>query len=83
MIELLERTQWDQARNFLASGDPPMIFRLLALNTVFLILYIVRRAKGARPMEQSVLLGVQGLLILSNMLVMFQNDITRFLDRLI
>lgn len=82
-MELLQRIRWDQAYDFLAAGDPPMIFRLLALNTVFIILFVVRRSRGAMPMEQSGMLVTQGLLVAANLLVMFHNDVLRLLDRAI
>lgn len=83
MFSLFSRARWDQAYDFLAAGDPPMIFRLLAINTVFVIFYIVRRARANRPMKESVVLQVQALLLLSNFLILFQRDIQRFLDRFI
>lgn len=58
-----------------------MIFRLMALNTVFVILYVFRRARAAGPMQQSGVLVAQGLLIGANLLVMFQRDIVGLLDR--
>ncbi len=83
MLELIERTHWDQAYDFLSAGDPPMVFRIMALNTVFLILYVVRRAGAARPMDQSGVVIVQSLLVGANLLVMFQHDIVGMLQRLI
>lgn len=83
MIELFNRARWDQAYNFLASGDPPMMFRLLAINTIFLILYVIRKAKTGKPMNERTVLQVQGLLVLANCLILFQSDIQNFLSRLI
>ncbi len=83
MWELIQRARWDQARDFLESGDPPMIFRLLAINTIFLVFYVIRRAKGNGPMRQSTVYQVQALLIISNCLILMQKDIQQFLDRFI
>lgn len=83
MIELIRRTRWDQAYDFLASGEPPMIQRILALNILFLILFVLRRAKFGKPMTQQGLLFAQAMLLLANILVMFQRDIQSFLDRVI
>jgi hypothetical protein len=83
MLELIRRTRWDQAFDFLASGDPPMIFRLLALNTIFLIFYMLRRTKSTQPMPQTTILQVQAFLLLANFLILFQRDITQYLDRFI
>lgn len=83
MFNLFTRARWDQAYDFLAAGDPPMIFRLLAINTIFVVFYIIRRARSQHPMKEHVVLQVQGLLLLANFLILFQRDIVRFLDRFI
>ena len=49
MLELFTRTRWDQAQDFLLSGDPPMYARLIALNAFFVVLFLIRRFKGAKP----------------------------------
>lgn len=83
MLDLLKRIQWDQVYDFLAAGDPPMILRIVALNALFVVFFILRRAKGAKTMQPTALLAVQVMLVVSNMLVMFQADIMRFLNRFI
>ena len=83
MLELLRRTRWDQAYSFLESGDPPMVFRILAINTAFLIFYIIRRTRVDFPMKQHTVIQVQALLLLANCLILFQRDIVSFLDRFI
>ena len=83
MLELFHRARWDQAYDFLAAGDPPMVFRLLAINTVFVIFYIVRRARVSSSMRPETMIQVQVFLILANCLILFQRDITQFLDRFI
>ena len=83
MLELIQRTRWDQAYDFLASGDPPMIAKLLALNTIFFILVIIRRAKGVKPLSQSGVIQVQGFLLLANFLLLFQSNIQHLIARFI
>ena len=83
MLDLFSRARWDQAYDYLAGGDPPMIFRLLAINTVFLVIYMIRRARANHPMKDQVVFQVQALLLLANFLILFQRDIQRFLDRFI
>ena len=83
MLELFTRTRWDQAQDFLISGDPPMYARLLALNAFFVVLFLIRRFKGAKPLSSFGLFGVQCLLLVANLLLMLQNDITNALGRLI
>jgi hypothetical protein len=77
MMELFRRARWDQAYNFLASGDPPMLLKLLAINTLFLIMYMIRRAKSPHRMHESTVMQVQALLVAANALILFQSDIQR------
>ncbi len=83
MLELFHRARWDQAYDFLAAGDPPMVLKLLAINTVFVMFYIVRRARVTSKMRPETMIQVQVFLILANVLILFQRDITQFLDRFI
>ena len=81
MIELIRNTRWDQIYNFLADGDPPMIARILAINTLLFILFAIRRARGIPPMREKIAVKVQGLLVVANVLILFQNEITAFIGR--
>lgn len=83
MFELFQRARWDQAYDYLASGDPPMIAKLLAINTIFFILYIVRKMRVEHKMRDSTVMQVQALLVVANVLILFQRDIQHLLDRII
>jgi hypothetical protein len=83
MFELIGRTRWDQAYDFLVSGEPSMMLRILMINTIFVILYMIRRARSSYPMKSQTVMQVQGLLIVANALILFQREIMQFLDQLI
>ncbi len=83
MFELFQRARWDQAYDYLASGDPPMIAKLLAINTIFFILYIVRKVRVEHKMRDSTVMQVQTLLVVANFLILFQRDIQNLLNRFI
>ena len=83
MIELFQRARWDQALDFLGRGEPPLMFRLLAINTLFLIMYVIRRARVKHRMRESTVMQVQALLIAANCLLLFQSDIQLQLARII
>lgn len=72
MFELFQRARWHELYNFFAAGDPPMVTRILAINTIFLVLYIVRNARAKKKTSTSNSLVVQSFLILANFVVMFQ-----------
>ncbi len=79
MIELIKNTHWEQIYIFLADGEPPMIARILAVNTLFFILFAYRRARGIPAMREKIAVRVQGLLVAANVLILFQNEITSFI----
>ncbi len=83
MFELFQRARWDQAYDYMASGDPPMIARLLAINTIFFILYIIRKVQVEHKMRDSAVIQVQALLVVANILILFQRDIQTLLNRII
>lgn len=83
MFELFQRARWDQAYDYMASGDPPMIARLLAINTIFFILYIIRKVRVEHKMRDWTVMQVQALLVVANILILFQRDIQNLLNRII
>ena len=79
MREYLYLARWDQTYGFLVSGSPPMLVRLLALNTLFLVLYAVRKSTGARPLSAGMALLVQLAVLGANLLVLFQPQVENYL----
>ncbi len=80
MIDQIINAPWWQLTDFLTKGDPPLIVELMLINTVFLIVLIIRRAKGLPTMRTETVIQVQGLVILANAMVLFQDQIIRGLD---
>lgn len=60
-----------------------MVLRLLAINTLFLVFYIIRRAKVEHRMRDSTMMQVQALLVFANVLILMQSDIQLQLERII
>jgi hypothetical protein len=79
MLDYIMNARWDQAYNFLLSGDPPMYIRLLAVNALFLLLFLIRKVAGARPMSDVSSLLTQFSLLAANIIVLFQSDIEVYL----
>jgi hypothetical protein len=63
--------RWGDLYAFFAAGHPPLALRLLIINTIFIMLFIVRRARGVHPMRADTVFLVQGFLIVANILIMF------------
>jgi hypothetical protein len=76
--DLIYRARWDQLYSLLADGYPPLILKLLAINTIFMIYFIFKRATAKNKMRSNSAYIVQGLLIGSNAVVMFTNDMLGF-----
>jgi hypothetical protein len=72
--DLIYRARWDQLYSLLADGYPPLILKLLAINTIFLIYFIFKRATAKHKTRNNSAYVVQALLIGSNAVVMFTND---------
>lgn len=80
MLNQIMNAPWWQLVDFFTKGNPPLIVEVMLLNTVFLIVIIIRRAKGIQTMRADSMTLVQGLIILSNAMVLFQDQIVRGLD---
>jgi uncharacterized membrane protein YcaP (DUF421 family) len=76
--ELIERAPWHEFYAFFLKGNPPLIVLLLAINTVFFILFVIRRMRGKNSFRPSTAYTVQGLIILANALVIYHADIFKF-----
>jgi hypothetical protein len=74
-LDLIYRARWDQLYTFFTDGYPPLVLKLLIINTIFMVLFIYRRARAKHPLRPTSAYTVQGLLIATNALVMFQNDV--------
>jgi hypothetical protein len=73
--ELFAQARWQDLYDFLAAGQPPIAMRLLVINTIFLMLFVYRRANGRPRMNEKTTYAVQSILILANCFLMFSGDI--------
>ena len=55
-------------------GEPPIIMQILILNTVVLIIWVLRRARGAKSMRAATVNTVQAMLILANCVLLINGD---------
>jgi hypothetical protein len=72
MIELFQNARWQELYSFFTAGDPPMVFRLLAINTLFLVYFAIRKARSNVSRNSSGANIAQAILIAINFIVMFQ-----------
>ena len=86
MIEFFQNAPWHHLHDFLANGNPPLVVRLLILNTIFFALFAYRRARGLPVMNAKAALRVQSFLIAANALLLFEPEIRsglKYIDRFI
>ena len=82
MLDLFRDARWDELYAFFDSGHPPLMVQLLALNTIVFMLFIVRRMRGAKTLRAETASLVQSLLLVANMLAIFQENIREGLHKL-
>jgi len=74
MLDFLQSVDLGRTFAFLASGEPPIYLRLLALNAFFLATAGVRRAVGAEPLSSGMMLLAQLVILGANLFVLFQPE---------
>jgi len=83
MLDLFYQVRWGETFAFFSEGDPPLAVQLMAVNTIFFVVFILRRARGARSLRAETAMAIQGLLIAANSVVLFQDYVWYYKDRLI
>ena len=71
MYDLAERARWEDIYTLLTSGHPPLILQMLANNTIFLILFMLKRIWGRRGTENTSH-AIQILLIVANGMIVYE-----------
>ncbi len=79
MNDLFLHARWGELYAFFSQGNPPLAFQILALNTIFFVLWILRRMRDAPALRAKTANIVQGLLIGANIMIIFQRDILSLL----
>ncbi len=63
------QTTLNDLRDILSAGDPPLIYRLLLINTFALIVFVLRRMAGRKPLNLGAASTAQFALLVANCLV--------------
>ncbi len=83
MLNLFYQARWGEMFAFLSEGNPPLVVQLLTVNTIFFVVFILRRARGARSLRSETAMTIQGLLIGANCVVLFQDYVWQYKNRLL
>jgi hypothetical protein len=68
---LFYAARWGELYQFFASGNPPLAFQLLLINTAVLVYFMVRRWRGKTRLQSRTAYYIQALLIAANATLMF------------
>jgi hypothetical protein len=74
-INLFWNARWEEFYQFLTMGSPPLLLMLLAVNTVFLIFYVTRKARQSPRLRPATLYWVQSMIVAANAFVIFRNEV--------
>ena len=69
------QADWGELYAFFAQGSPPLAIQILILNTIFFMLWIVRRMRGAAALRRETSIVIQALLVFANAAIMFQQNL--------
>ena len=81
-MDLFWAADWDGLYRSLAKGNPPLALQILALNTIFLVIFIVRRATAKNRMRSSTVEIIQLFLLVANIAIVFQEDAFRWIGKI-
>ena len=79
MFDLFSTVQWTDVYSLLTSGQPPLILQLLAVNTVFFILTIIKAIRSGPSKKRRSNYHVHEILILANVVVLYQDYLLHYL----
>lgn len=77
-LDQIRSARWGEMYLFLTTGNPPLLLILLGINTLFFILYLVRRATKRNRLRASTVYFVQAAVVVANAIVLVGDEAVRF-----
>jgi hypothetical protein len=78
MIENFKNADWSQWYYLLSKGNPPLAFQLLIVNSIFFVIFMIRRMRGQSTMRARMANTIQAILIATNILIFYQDTVFPF-----
>jgi hypothetical protein len=75
MLENFKNAPWSQWVYVLSSGDPPLALQFVVINSIFFIIFAIRRMRGKRSNQANTAYAVHGILILVNTAILYQSEL--------
>jgi hypothetical protein len=70
MPSLTDPGMWNEAYRVLATGSPSVMVQLLLFNTIMMILWSMRRARGVWAIRKETAIAIQAILLLGNIAIL-------------
>jgi hypothetical protein len=74
MPDLTDPGMWNDAYRVLATGTPSVMVQLLLFNTVMMMLWSMRRARGVWAIRKETAIVIQIILLLGNIAILLNPD---------
>jgi hypothetical protein len=74
MPSLTDPGMWNEAYRVLATGSPSVMVQLLLFNTIMMILWSMRRARGVWAIRKETAIAIQTILLLGNIAILLNPD---------
>jgi hypothetical protein len=74
MPSLTDPGMWNEAYRVLAMGQPPVMVQLLLFNSVMMVLWSLRRARGVWAIRKETAIAIQILLLIGNIAILINPD---------
>jgi hypothetical protein len=74
MLSLTDPGMWNEAYHVLATGSPSVMVQLLLFNTIMMILWSMRRARGVWAIRKETAIVIQIILLLGNIAILLNPD---------
>jgi hypothetical protein len=74
MPNLTDPGMWNDAYRVLATGTPSVMVQLLLFNTVMMVLWSMRRARGVWAIRKETAIVIQIILLLGNIAILLNPD---------
>jgi hypothetical protein len=73
--DFIRNARWNEFYVFLTNGDPPLILILLLLNTVFFVIYVMRKTMRNTRLRSATVYFLQSFMVAANAAVIFQKEL--------
>jgi hypothetical protein len=75
MLENIMNAPWRQWYEIMSSGNPPLALQFVVINSIFFVIFAVRRMRGKRSSQGNAAYAVHGILILVNTAILYQSEL--------